>query len=51
MFFDGTLDPKGGSIAPTDAPGHGLTLREQDVERHRSAPPRVNPRRGVTGAQ
>lgn len=32
LFFDGVLDPAGGSIAPDhDAPGHGLTLREQDV--------------------
>jgi L-alanine-DL-glutamate epimerase-like enolase superfamily enzyme len=36
MFFDGVLDPKGGSIAPApDAPGHGLTLREPDVQRYR----------------
>jgi len=39
MFFDGVLDPKGGSIAPGDEPGHGLTLREQDVERYRVAVP------------
>ncbi len=32
MFFDGTLDPTGGTIAPSsDAPGHGLTLREADA--------------------
>jgi L-alanine-DL-glutamate epimerase-like enolase superfamily enzyme len=37
LFFDGTLDPKGGSITPTDAPGHGLTLREPDIERYRVA--------------
>lgn len=35
MFFDGTLDPHGGELEPTDAPGNGLTLREQDVERYR----------------
>jgi L-alanine-DL-glutamate epimerase-like enolase superfamily enzyme len=33
LFFDGVLDPKGGSITPGDnAPGHGLTLREKDVK-------------------
>jgi L-alanine-DL-glutamate epimerase-like enolase superfamily enzyme len=37
LFFDGTLDPKGGSLTPTDAPGHGLTLREQDIEQYRVA--------------
>jgi L-alanine-DL-glutamate epimerase-like enolase superfamily enzyme len=32
MFFDGTLDPTGGSIRPDpDVPGHGLTLRSGDV--------------------
>jgi len=42
MFFDGVLDPRGGSITPTDAPGHGLTLRTQDVERYRvTAPPQA----------
>ncbi len=36
LFFDGALDPKGGSITPDpDAPGHGLTLRERNVERYR----------------
>jgi L-alanine-DL-glutamate epimerase-like enolase superfamily enzyme len=29
MFFDGALDPQGGTITPDlDAPGHGLELRE-----------------------
>ncbi len=32
MFFDGTLDPTGGTITPDSAaPGHGLTLRAADV--------------------
>jgi L-alanine-DL-glutamate epimerase-like enolase superfamily enzyme len=36
MAFDGTLDPAGGTIRPDDAaPGHGLTLREADLERYR----------------
>jgi L-alanine-DL-glutamate epimerase-like enolase superfamily enzyme len=35
LLFDGALDPAGGSITPTDAPGHGLTLREQVAERFR----------------
>jgi L-alanine-DL-glutamate epimerase-like enolase superfamily enzyme len=35
MFFDGTLDPTGGSIRPDpSAPGHGLTLRRADAERY-----------------
>jgi L-alanine-DL-glutamate epimerase-like enolase superfamily enzyme len=41
LLFDGALDPKGGTITPTDAPGHGLTLREPDIERYRVAPPRA----------
>ncbi len=32
MFFDGVLDPSGGSITPRDEPGNGLTLRESDAE-------------------
>lgn len=36
MFFDGTLDPTGGSICPDPAaPGHGLLLRRADVEQYR----------------
>ena len=36
MFFDGTLDPQGGSLTPRDdAPGHGLTLRTADVAKFR----------------
>jgi L-alanine-DL-glutamate epimerase-like enolase superfamily enzyme len=35
-LFDGTLDPAGGSITPSaDAPGHGLTPRESDLEAYR----------------
>ena len=37
MFFDGTLDPVGGTIRPDpDAPGLGLTLRTADAERYRT---------------
>ena len=37
LFFDGVLDPKGGALTPSrDAPGHGLTLRESDMERYRN---------------
>ena len=36
MFFDGTLDPRGGSVRLDDqAWGHGLTLRRSDVDRYR----------------
>jgi len=36
MFFDGTLDPTGGTITPdANAPGNGLTLRAADVESYR----------------
>ena len=36
MFFDGTLDPSGGVICPdADAPGNGLTLRSQDIQKYR----------------
>ncbi|HET9172363.1 MAG TPA: enolase C-terminal domain-like protein [Actinospica sp.] len=35
-FFDGALDPAGGSITPSaDAPGHGLTPRTSDMEAYR----------------
>ncbi|MFD4878636.1 enolase C-terminal domain-like protein [Streptomyces sp. NPDC058420] len=38
LFFDGTLDPHGGSIRPgaDGAPGHGLTLRSEQAERYRT---------------
>jgi L-alanine-DL-glutamate epimerase-like enolase superfamily enzyme len=37
MFFDGVLDPAGGTIRPDpDAPGLGLTLRTADAERYRT---------------
>jgi L-alanine-DL-glutamate epimerase-like enolase superfamily enzyme len=36
MFFDGTLDPAGGTITPRpDAPGNGLTFRSADADRYR----------------
>jgi L-alanine-DL-glutamate epimerase-like enolase superfamily enzyme len=36
LFFDGTLDPAGGSMRPDqDRPGHGMTLRGTDTERYR----------------
>jgi len=36
MFFDGTLDPTGGTVTPDpDAPGLGLTLRSADAEQYR----------------
>ena len=36
MFFDGTLDPTGGTITPrADAPGNGLALRSADVAEYR----------------
>ncbi len=31
-FFDGTLDPSGGVLTPSTAPGNGLTLRSSDAE-------------------
>ncbi|MGI5193682.1 enolase C-terminal domain-like protein [Streptomyces sp. CA-288835] len=37
MFFDGTLDPTGGDVRPNGGPGHGLTLRTEDVEEYRVA--------------
>ncbi|MFD4562773.1 enolase C-terminal domain-like protein [Streptomyces sp. NPDC058469] len=38
LFFDGTLDPQGGSIRPgaDGAPGHGLTLRAEQAEKYRT---------------
>lgn len=36
LFFDGTLDPRGGSVRPDpQAPGHGLVLRAADAEHYR----------------
>ncbi len=36
MFFDGTLDPTGGSITvDSSALGNGLTLSVSDVDRYR----------------
>ncbi len=35
LFFDGTLDPSGGSMRPDqDRPGHGMTLRGADTEHY-----------------
>jgi L-alanine-DL-glutamate epimerase-like enolase superfamily enzyme len=37
MFFDGALDPAGGTVRPDpDAPGLGLTWRAADAERYRT---------------
>ena len=30
-FLEGFLAPRDGALRPTDAPGHGLTLREHDL--------------------
>jgi L-alanine-DL-glutamate epimerase-like enolase superfamily enzyme len=36
MFFDGGLDPRGGTVrVDRTAPGHGLTLRHEDAEPYR----------------
>jgi L-alanine-DL-glutamate epimerase-like enolase superfamily enzyme len=36
LFFDGALDPAGGTLRPDpDRPGHGLTQRHADTERYR----------------
>ncbi|MEU2280499.1 enolase C-terminal domain-like protein [Streptomyces sp. NPDC013178] len=35
MLFEGTLDPHGGTIRPSDAPGHGLTLRREKAAEYR----------------
>lgn len=32
MFFDGVLDPTGGTVRPTSGTGHGLTLRTDEME-------------------
>lgn len=38
MFFDGTLDPVGGSLTPDpQAPGNGLTLRQAEAAGYRVA--------------
>jgi L-alanine-DL-glutamate epimerase-like enolase superfamily enzyme len=35
LFFDGTLDPAGGTIRPDPGrPGHGLTLRRADADKY-----------------
>lgn len=36
LFFDGALDPAGGTLRPDpDRPGHGLAQRHADTERYR----------------
>lgn len=35
MFFDGALDPTGGTVTPTQGIGHGLTLRAEEVQAYR----------------
>ena len=36
LFFDGALDPEGGTMSPDlDRPGHGLAIRAADTERYR----------------
>ncbi|MGY6021387.1 enolase C-terminal domain-like protein [Streptomyces spinosirectus] len=37
MFFDGALDPTGGTVRPLTGLGHGLTLRTDDVEDYQVA--------------
>jgi L-alanine-DL-glutamate epimerase-like enolase superfamily enzyme len=37
MFFDGALDPTGGTVRPLGGIGHGLTLRAEEVEEYRVA--------------
>ncbi|GAA4319734.1 enolase C-terminal domain-like protein [Streptomyces venetus] len=37
MFFDGALDPTGGTIRPTRGTGHGLTLRTEEIAEYRVA--------------
>ncbi|MBT2418732.1 mandelate racemase [Streptomyces sp. ISL-22] len=37
MFFDGALDPTGGSVTPTQGIGHGLTLRAEEVQQYQVA--------------
>ncbi|KOV61488.1 enolase C-terminal domain-like protein [Streptomyces sp. MMG1121] len=37
LFFDGALNPTGGTVQPEQGPGHGMTLRTCDVVRYRVA--------------
>ncbi|MFJ9538408.1 enolase C-terminal domain-like protein [Streptomyces sp. NPDC101225] len=37
MFFDGALDPTGGTVRPLTGLGHGLTLRTDDVAEYQVA--------------
>lgn len=36
VLFDGVLEPVGGCLRPTDAPGNGLALKRGDAERYRT---------------
>ncbi|MBV9661639.1 MAG: hypothetical protein JO337_10830 [Acidimicrobiales bacterium] len=36
-YFDGALTPRGGSLIPSDTPGHGLTFKATDAEERRVA--------------
>lgn len=35
LFFDGTLDPDGGTVRPSEAPGNGLAFRAADAAPYR----------------
>jgi L-alanine-DL-glutamate epimerase-like enolase superfamily enzyme len=35
MLFDGALDPGGGVLTPSPAPGLGMVLREADADKYR----------------
>ncbi|MFE6281851.1 enolase C-terminal domain-like protein [Streptomyces sp. NPDC057877] len=37
MFFDGALDPTGGTVRPAAGVGHGLTLRAEEIAEYRVA--------------
>ncbi|MFD9910004.1 enolase C-terminal domain-like protein [Streptomyces sp. NPDC059063] len=37
MFFDGALDPTGGTVRPDSGTGHGLALRTHEAEEYRVA--------------
>ena len=37
MLFDGSLDPVGGALVPSERPGHGLAWRTADAAAYRIA--------------
>jgi L-alanine-DL-glutamate epimerase-like enolase superfamily enzyme len=37
-LFTGSLDPAGGTVTPTDRPGHGMALAEDAAQRYRVRP-------------